>query len=225
MLIRPQENSLTVPIRITQAAPILPADRLATHIISVVLALLGTLLLIPVLCTIALAIKLDDGGSILFSQLRAGRDLRLFSLFKFRTMIVGSQQGGSLTAPDDSRITRIGRILRRYKLDELPQLINVLRGEMQLVGPRPEVQRYVEMFGSEYSILLKEPPGLTDPASIAYFHESAHLSGADLERHYVSEILPNKLRLSLAYRARRTFLSDFWVVLQTLACLFRQAHI
>jgi lipopolysaccharide/colanic/teichoic acid biosynthesis glycosyltransferase len=174
-----------------------------------------------IFCLVALAITVADGRPALYRQQRMGRDFRTFGLLKLRTMRVGADRSNLLTLADDERITRMGRFLRKYKLDELPQLINVLKGEMQLVGPRPEVQRYVEMFPAEYAVLLQEPPGLTDPASLAYIDESSHFSGTeDIERKYVTEILPHKLKLSLEYQQRRTFFSDIGVILQTLARLF-----
>jgi lipopolysaccharide/colanic/teichoic acid biosynthesis glycosyltransferase len=121
-----------------------------------------------------------------------------------------------LTAPDDARTTRAGRWLRKYKLDELPQLWNVVKGEMQLVGPRPEVARYLEIFRDEFATLLKDPPGITDPASLAYRREEALFSGNDdIETQYLGRILPEKLRLSLAYQERRNFVSDLIILFKT----------
>ncbi len=186
---------------------------------------IGLPILLPALVAISLGIRLDDGESILYSQGRVGSNFRRFRLFKFRTMKVDAEGIGTLTLPHDQRITRVGRFLRKYKLDELPQLINVLKGEMQLVGPRPEVQRYVEIFPDEYAVLLEEAPGLTDPASLAYIDESSHFSNAEeMEKEYVSKILPDKLRLSLEYQRRRTFLSDVKVICRTLQALFSSRH-
>ena len=184
---------------------------------------LGLFLLFPIICLILLAIKFDDGGPILYLQKRIGRNFRPFRLIKFRTMIVGAEKSGLLTTPDDLRVTRVGRFLRRYKLDELPQLLNVLKGDMQLVGARPEVDGYVRMFRSEYAIILQERPGITDPASLAYQHEDRFLPRDDAEIAYVSQVLPRKLRLSIDYQQRRTFLSDMQILVRTVFGLARKA--
>lgn len=182
---------------------------------------MGLLLLAPALIAVALAIKLNDGGPVFYFQRRIGRTFGTFSVLKFRTMRVAAESSGLLTTPKDERVTAVGRFLRTYKIDELPQLINVLRGEMQLVGPRPEVERYVEMFRSEYEVLLQEPPGLTDPASFAYIDESNHFSNAEeMEKKYVSKILPDKLKLSLEYQRNRSFFSDVRIIFRTLRALF-----
>jgi lipopolysaccharide/colanic/teichoic acid biosynthesis glycosyltransferase len=179
----------------------------------------GLLLLSPLLCLIAAAIKLDDGGSIFYWQDRVGQNFCRFRICKFRSMVPGSDHAGLLTAPEDSRLTRVGRWLRRFKLDELPQLFNVLRGEMQLVGARPEVEYFVEMFRPQYALILQDRPGITDPASLAYRREDQILSAAHMEQQYAETILPAKLQLSLAYQARRTFLSDVGILFRTVAAL------
>ena len=179
----------------------------------------GLMILTPVLLLIAIAIKWDDSGPVFYRQKRIGRNFQPFRLIKFRTMAVGADQSGLLTAPADPRITDCGRWLRRSKLDELPQLWNVLRGEMQLVGARPEVERYVEQFRTEYSALLTDPPGITDPASLAFRHEQQLLVPAQIERQYVSEILPRKLVLSLDYQRRRGFVSDLRILMKTILSL------
>lgn len=178
-------------------------------------AALGLLLLSPLLLLIALVIKVGDGGPVFYRQQRMGKNFRSFKLLKFRTMLVGADRNGLLTAPGDPRITRVGSLLRKCKLDELPQLFNVLTGEMQLVGARPEVAKYVEMMRPQYELILREPPGVTDPASIAFRHEERFLSSSQIEQQYLSEILPKKIRLSLEYQARRTFFSDVRILFQT----------
>lgn len=187
---------------------------------------LGLLLLSPLLCLITAAIKFDDGGPVFYRQDRVGRGFCRFRICKFRSMVPGSDRGSLLTAPEDPRLTRLGRWLRRYKLDELPQLFNVLRGEMQLVGARPEVERYVKMFLPQYALILQDRPGITDPASLAYRREDQILSAASMEQQYVQTILPAKLQLSLAYQARRTFLSDVGILLRTVTALidFNRIH-
>ena len=175
----------------------------------------GIVFLSPLLFAIAVAVKLNDGGPVFYRQVRVGRNFRRFRVCKFRTMVVGADRQGLLTAPGDSRLTRIGSFLRRYKLDELPQLLNVLKGDMQLVGARPELEQYVEMFRSQYAAILQERPGITDPATLAYRREEKIFSAGRMEEHYVAEILPAKLKLSLDYQERRSFLSDIRVLLQT----------
>src|SRR6266478_4670896 len=131
----------------------------------VICAAAGLVLLSPLFAVIALAIKLNDGdGSVFYLQPRVGKDSREFYLIKFRSMVSGADRHGLLTVTEDPRVTSVGHFLRKYKLDELPQLINVLKGDMRLVGPRPEMKRYVDMFPSEYQALLQDLPGITDPA-------------------------------------------------------------
>ncbi len=181
----------------------------------VVSAALGLICLSPLFCVIAVAIKLDDGGPALFKHERMGKGFRRFLVWKFRSMAPGSDRGGALTAPADPRLTRVGRILRLYKLDELPQLFNVLTGDMQLVGARPEVESYVQMFRRQYDVLLQDRPGITDPASLVYRREDQMFGSDRMERQYIEEILPAKLKLSLDYQRRRNFLSDLGILLRT----------
>lgn len=177
----------------------------------------GLAVLAPLLAVIALAVKLWDAGPVLYRQRRVGRGFRAFFVYKFRTMVPGADRmGAGITSIQDPRVTRLGRLLRRYKLDELPQLLNVLRGEMALVGPRPEVPEYVERFRAAYSRLLRVPPGITDPATLAFANEEELLAGADFEQTYTSAVLPKKLALSLDYLERRTWRSDLGVVFRTL---------
>ncbi|HYL55572.1 MAG TPA: sugar transferase [Gemmatimonadales bacterium] len=178
----------------------------------------GLLVLWPVFLVIALLIKLDDGGAVFFRQPRVGRCGRAFRVWKFRTMIACAEQcGGPLTVGDDPRLRRVGRWLRHSKLDELPQLFNVLAGQMSLVGPRPEVPHYVALYTRDQRRVLDLVPGITDPASIAYHNESALLAQApDWERQYIEVIMPEKIRLNLAYGAQATRWKDFVVVVDTL---------
>lgn len=192
-----------------------------TRAVDVLCASLGLIALSPIFCAIALAIKLDDGGSVFYWQERVGKGFRGFRLCKFRSMIPGADRDGLLTARGDSRQTRIGRLLRRCKLDELPQMLNVLKGDMQLVGARPEVHQYVQLFRPQYAILLQDRPGITDPASLLYRREDQMFSGNPIEQQYVEEILPEKLRISIAYKQRRNFLSDFGILLRTIFTLVR----
>jgi len=180
-----------------------------------VCAAAGLLGLAPLFVLIALAIKLDDGGPILYFQLRVGKGLRMFRLLKFRSMISNSAGGALLTAPQDARVTRVGRFLRKYKLDELPQLVNVLKGEMQLVGVRPQFKRYVDMFRDEYEELLQTPPGITDLASLTFRNEERLFHEGSVEKHYIAIILPIKLAIALKYSRTRTFLSDLEILFRT----------
>lgn len=187
------------------------------RLLDILVAALGLAILSPLFALVALAIKLQDGGPVFYSQTRVGRGFRKFRLYKFRSMTPGADRlGPPLTVPADPRITRVGGFLRRSKLDELPQLFNLLRGDMRLVGARPELERYVEMFRREYTLLLQDRPGITDPASLAYRHEHLVLSANGVEEQYVTEILPHKLALSLDYARERTFLSDLGIVARTL---------
>jgi lipopolysaccharide/colanic/teichoic acid biosynthesis glycosyltransferase len=179
-------------------------------------ATVGLILMAPLFALIAVAIKIEDGGPVFYSQLRVGRDFRAFGLLKFRSMIPDADRLAWLTTSSDPRRTRVGCVLRKYKLDELPQLINVLKGEMQIVGARPELEHYVDMFPSQYSLLLRDRPGITDPAALAYRYEEQLLELGHAEEQYVSVILPRKLELSLEYARRRSFSSDLGVLFQTI---------
>ena len=194
----------------------------ARRTLDLVASAAGLVVLAPVLAALALAVKLGDGGPALYVSRRVGRYGRPLSLYKFRTMVVGAdRQGPGITTAADRRVTRVGAVLRRYKLDELPQLANVLKGEMSLVGPRPEDPRYVAAYTPEERRVLDVRPGLTSPASLAFRDEARRLEGEDWERVYVEEILPAKLALERAYLRRRTLGSDLGLILRTLGRLFR----
>jgi lipopolysaccharide/colanic/teichoic acid biosynthesis glycosyltransferase len=186
------------------------------RVFDVICASAGLVLLSPLFALIALAVKMNGGGPVFYRQPRVGKDGEEFYVVKFRSMNIDADRHGLLTVTNDKRVTRVGRFLREFKLDELPQLINVVKSEMRLVGPRPEVRRYVEMFPREYNILLQDLPGITDPASLAYRHEEEMLKGEYSEEYYVSNILPHKLRRSLEYSRSRNLSSDLRVILQTL---------
>ncbi|MDR4481290.1 MAG: sugar transferase [Nitrospira sp.] len=182
------------------------------------------MLLCPWLVVIAGMVAFDDGGSPFFRGLRVGLAGKPFRMLKFRTMRPDAERlGGSSTANGDPRLTRIGVLLRRYKLDELPQLWNVLRGEMSLVGPRPEVQRFVDLYTEEEKAILTVRPGLTDWASLWNIDEGAILEGSvDPDRAYCELIRPKKLRLQLAYVQQAGFRTDLVILFQTMgAVLFR----
>ena len=182
----------------------------------------GLVVLSPLMLLTAFLIKIDSPGRVFFKQERVGRSFRPFLIYKFRTMVQDApQRGAAITTGGDPRITRVGRFLRTTKVDELPQLVNVLRGDMSLVGPRPEVPRYVEMFREDYLEILKLRPGITDLASLKYQNESDLLGQADNpENEYVRRILPDKIRLSKEYVERASFVFDIRLILKTLPKLF-----
>lgn len=180
-------------------------------------AAVGLVVSSPVLLLVAVAVRLDSPGPVLFRQVRMGRHGRTFRIRKFRTMRTGAG-GPSVSAQGDQRITRVGAVLRRTKVDELPQLVDVLIGQMSLVGPRPEVPEYVELWGVEAkSAILSLRPGITDPASLLFRHEADQLALVpDPETHYVRVLLPQKVALYVDYVATRTFRGDVAVLFRTL---------
>ena len=186
---------------------------------------LGVVLLAPLLALLALLVKAEDRGPVLFKQERVGYRGRRFRIWKFRTMVPDAETRGlPLTVERDPRLTRIGAWMRRLKLDELPQLFNVLVGDMSLVGPRPDVPRYVALYRAPERRVLELVPGMTDEASIRYLGESTLLAASpDPEPHYLEVIAPDKIRLSLAYAARATVWSDLRAILKTLRHLYRSA--
>lgn len=174
------------------------------------------LLLVPGLA-IAAAVVIDDGWPPLYAQERVGLHGRPFKLLKFRSMRRDSDRtGGHLTVGNDSRVTCIGRVLRKTKLDELPQLFNVLHGEMSLVGPRPEVPEYIQKYGPDQRDVLELTPGMTDPASIKYADESSVLAfQANPHEYYVNTVMPDKIRINMQYAEQATIVSDFVVIMET----------
>jgi len=186
-----------------------------------ILSLLGLIVLAPPLAALALLIKLDSPGPVFYRGVRAGRFGKPFRIFKFRTMVMNADKiGGPSSAADDPRITRVGQFLRRYKLDELPQLLNVAKGEMSLVGPRPEVLQEVLLYTEEEKRLLEVRPGITDWASIRFRNEGEILRGsADPHAAYREKIRPEKIRLGLEYVERRSFLTDCKIIASTLKAI------
>jgi lipopolysaccharide/colanic/teichoic acid biosynthesis glycosyltransferase len=181
----------------------------------------GLVVLSPLFLVVGALIKLGDGGPVFYRQERVGRNGKHFRMMKFRTMSMGAdRQGPLLTVGQDARITPVGAWLRKYKIDELPQLINVVLGQMGLVGPRPEVPRYVAVYTPDQARVLELRPGITDAASITYRHENDALPRvADPEAFYIENILPNKIRINLEYAAKATLWSNFKVILATLGLL------
>ena len=188
------------------------------RIFDVVASGLGLLVLSPFFLLLAVWIKLDSAGPVFYRQVRVGRYNRNFRLFKFRSMRVGADKKGLITVGGrDPRVTRSGYFIRKYKLDELPQLINVLLGDMSLVGPRPEVRKYVEMYTSEQLHVLDVRPGITDMASIRYRNENELLVEAeDPEAFYIKVVMPDKLKINLEYVAKHSFWFDMKLIFKTI---------
>jgi lipopolysaccharide/colanic/teichoic acid biosynthesis glycosyltransferase len=202
--------------------PDMTTGRVMTRAIEIALALAGLIVCIPVFLVVAILIVLHDGGPVLYRARRVGLRGDPFALLKFRSMVLDADQvGGGLTTAVDSRVTPVGAFLRKYKLDELPQLWNVLRGDMSFVGPRPEDPRYVSLYSQEQRRVLNVRPGITSPASLEYRNESALLSGEGSEAYYVGTILPHKLALELEYLERRTLWTDIGLILRTVSNLTR----
>lgn len=188
------------------------------RIFDISIALLFIVLLSPLLLLIALLIKLDSKGSVLFKQVRVGKGNIDFKIWKFRTMYLDAEKMGQLTIGGrDPRVTKVGYVLRKYKLDELPQFFNVLFGEMSFVGPRPEVRRYVSLYTQQQKRVLEVKPGITDYASIEYSNENELLSkAANPEQTYIDEIMPAKLLLNLKYIAEQGFVTDLKIIGKTI---------
>jgi lipopolysaccharide/colanic/teichoic acid biosynthesis glycosyltransferase len=193
------------------------------QVFDIVIAFLGLLCLSPLLLLVALLIKLDSPGPVFFRQERMGRGFHPFHIYKFRTMVHDAPlRGGAITFGADPRITKVGRILRKTKIDEFPQLINVLQGQMSFVGPRPEVRRYAELFREDYEDILRVLPGITDLASLKYRHEAELLGRFENpEEAYVRLLLPEKIKLAREYVRQSSFSFDVTIILKTLLSLLR----
>lgn len=185
---------------------------------------LGLFALSPLFILVAIWIKLDSEGPVFYKQSRVGKGNKDFQLYKFRSMVTQADMNGLLTVGDhDSRVTRAGYFIRKYKLDELPQLINVFRGEMSLVGPRPEVRKYVDMYTPEQMHVLDIRPGITDIASIKYRNENDLLAKAENpEQYYIDVIMQDKLRINLEYVKHNSLLNDFKMILDTFVAILRR---
>ncbi|MDD8020929.1 MAG: sugar transferase [Acidobacteriota bacterium] len=193
------------------------------RLFDIAISLLGLILLVPLMVFICLFIKKEDDGPILYRGIRVGKDGKLFNIYKFRTMVVDAdKKGGPSTSDDDPRITKIGRILRKYKLDEVPQLINVLKDEMSIVGPRPEVPQEVATYTDEEKRILSVKPGMTDYASILFNNEGEILKGSsNPHQTYREKIRPEKLRLALQYVDDHSFLIDLNIIIQTILIIIK----
>lgn len=184
----------------------------------ILMALIGLILLSPFFLLIALSIAVDSRGGVFYKQERIGKNRKPFKLLKFRSMGVGADKKGLLTVGfNDNRVTRVGRFIRRYKLDELPQLLNILCGNMSFVGPRPEVRKYVDQYSEEQLKVLQVRPGLTDYASLEYFNENELLSKSpNPEETYVKEVMPAKLNLNFKYIENQGFFTDLNLIFRTI---------
>ncbi len=187
----------------------------------IIFSALGLIVLLPIFAAICLKIKIGSKGGCFFIQERIGKDGKPFGLYKFRTMRIGADSEGLLTVGEhDARITRVGYFLRKTKMDELPQLWNVLKGDMSLVGPRPEVRKYVELYTDEQRKVLRVRPGITDYASIEYANENELLSKAqDPDRTYIEEVMPDKIKLNMRYLEHYTVSEYFKIIFLTFKSL------
>lgn len=195
-------------------------DALARRLVDISAAVVGLILLSPLLFVLAVAVKLTSPGPMLFSQIRVGRHGREFKLLKLRTMVCSD--GPEVTAADDMRITKLGRFLRKYKLDELPQLFNVLLGHMSLVGPRPEVPRFVALYSEEQKRVLDVKPGITGPTQLFFSNEEDLLTeAANPIDVYINQVMPRKLAIDIDYIQNRSLLSDIALILRTPFAILR----
>ena len=187
------------------------------RIFDITLSLFGLIILLPFMLIIAILIKIDSKGSVFFKQVRVTKNGREFKIFKYRTMRVGSDKYSQITVGKDSRITKVGDFLRKYKLDEIPQLINVLIGDMSLVGPRPEVPKYVALYTEEQREILKVRAGITDYASIEFSNENDILANeTDPEKAYIEKIMPRKIELNKKYLSEISIMTDIKIILLTI---------
>lgn len=189
-----------------------------TRVFDFIASFVGLIVFSPLLIILSLLILIDSGRPIFYLQQRVGKNGKVFNLLKFRSMHQNSEKKGLLTVgSDDNRITNIGKVLRKYKLDELPQLINVMKGDMAIVGPRPEVQRYVDLYNDEQRKVLDVRPGITDLASIEYINENEILAAStEPEKTYVEEIMPHKIEINLRYIQNKGLFSDIGVIIKTI---------
>jgi len=188
------------------------------RVFDVLSSLVVIILFSPLLIILAIWIAVDSRGGVFYKQIRIGKNGKPFNLLKFRSMRPDADKSGQLTIGDDNRITKVGRFIRNYKLDELPQLFNILKGEMSVVGPRPEVPKYVDLYSDKQKKVLSALPGLTDYASLKYLDEQKVLGAAENpEKTYIEEVMPAKLQLNLKYIEERSFLVDIQLIFKTIA--------
>ncbi len=194
------------------------------RLLDIIVASIALLILFPFMLIICLCIVLESKGGLFYKQKRVGKNKKLFNLYKFRSMKKNADKEGLLTVGGkDPRVTRVGYFLRKSKIDELPQLINIIKGDMSIVGPRPEVPKYVALYDENQQRVLTVRPGLTDLASIKYIDENALLEKAENpEEFYIQKIMPDKLHLNLEYIDNKSFAKDFRIIFQTLIRLFNR---
>jgi len=192
------------------------------RLFDVVFSFLGLMIFSPILIFISLIIKLDSKVPVFYRGERAGKFGKIFRIFKFRTMVVNAEKiGGPSTALNDPRLTKIGKFLRTYKLDELPQLINVLKGEMSFVGPRPQVKKYVQLYKEEEKIILTVRPGMTDYATIRYIYLDKILGDNDVDKLYREKVEPEKNKLRIKYVEHHSFWIDLKIIFQTIWAIIK----
>jgi len=190
------------------------------RVFDVALSLIGLFLMVPIFLIIAISIRFDSKGEIFFKGLRTGQYGKAFEILKFRTMYVNSQFGAGTTSANDPRITRVGGFLRRWKLDELPQVINVLKGEMSLVGPRPELKKYTDKYIGKELMILSVKPGITDFSSIHFVDLSSHIDDANPDASFEECFLPQKNQLRIKYVEQMSFVTDLQILLSTIRKVF-----
>jgi len=198
-------------------------DDFLKRVFDIIASLCGLILLIPLILFIALLIKSENEGPVFYRGVRVGRHGKHFWIFKFRTMVADAEKiGGPSTSDDDPRVTKLGQLLRKYKIDELPQLINVLKGEISFVGPRPEVPTEIETYNKEEKRILLVKPGITDWASLTYHNEGEILKGSpDPHKTYRGKIRPGKLKLACKYVDEKSFSTDIKIIFKTFATLIK----
>jgi len=188
----------------------------------IITSLFVIVILSPLFIVISVWILIDSKGGIFYKQIRVGKNGKEFKLLKFRSMKTGADKSGQLTVGNDARVTRVGHFIRKTKIDEFPQLLNIIKGDMSVVGPRPEVPKYVALYNEEQMRVLSVRPGLTDLASLKYFNEQEVLGKSlDPEKTYIEEVMPEKLRLNLQYVSQRSFYLDMSLIFRTIAKIFR----
>jgi lipopolysaccharide/colanic/teichoic acid biosynthesis glycosyltransferase len=193
-------------------------NKLLKRLMDILASGLGLIFLSPILIIICILIKASSEGPIFFKQVRVGKNMKNFAILKFRTMVPNAEKlGKQITIGEDKRITSVGKVLRKYKLDELPQLFNVFKGDMSLVGPRPEVPKYVKLYSEEQRKVLDVKPGITDLASLRYKDENDILGKVDNpEEYYITVIMKDKLELNLEYIEKNNILIDIYLIIKTI---------
>jgi lipopolysaccharide/colanic/teichoic acid biosynthesis glycosyltransferase len=196
------------------------------RLFDIISSLIGLIFISPIFPVVPILIKLDSKGPVFFKQWRIGKEGRQFKIYKFRTMVKDADKVGSLiTAGNDQRITKIGKLLRRYEIDELPTLMNVLKGDMSIVGPRPEVPKYLHHYDRKYREILSVRPGITDLGTLSFRDEARYLNAQNYEDIYEKKILPQKLDLYLEYVHHKTFMFDLRIILKTVTLILKQRKI